>query len=50
VNARAVVLTVTILPGIQLAPDVDNKLFTFFINGCFSCLLSYLPLNLMVIY
>jgi ubiquinone biosynthesis protein len=31
VNALAVAFTVAILPGIQLAPDVDNRLITFLV-------------------
>ena len=40
VNALAVALTVAILPGIQLAPDVDNSAITILVylvlGGIFS--------------
>ena len=53
VNALAVVLTVTLLPGIQLAPDVDNRLITILVylvlGGLFGLINAFIrPLVLLV--
>ncbi|MFC1921769.1 AarF/UbiB family protein [Chloroflexota bacterium] len=53
VNALAVALTVAILPGIQLAPDVDNQLITILVylvlGGLFGLINSFIrPLVLLV--
>jgi putative membrane protein len=53
VNALAVALTVAILPGIQLAPDVDNQLITIMVylvlGGIFGLINAFIrPLVLLV--
>jgi ubiquinone biosynthesis protein len=53
VNALAVALTVAILPGIQLAPDVDNRLITILVylilGGIFGLINAFIrPLVLLV--
>jgi len=53
VNALAVALTVAILPGIQLAPDVDNQLITILVylilGGIFGLINAFIrPLVLLV--
>jgi ubiquinone biosynthesis protein len=52
-NALAVALTVAILPGIQLAPDVDNRLITILVylvlGGLFGLINAFIrPLVLLV--
>jgi putative membrane protein len=53
VNALAVAFTVAILPGIQLAPDVDNRLITILVylvlGGLFGLINAFIrPLVLLV--
>ena len=53
VNAVAVALTVAILPGIQLAPDIDNRMITILVylvlGGLFGLINAFIrPLVLLV--
>ena len=53
VNASAVALTIAILPGIQLAPDVDNRLITILVylvlGGLFGLINAFIrPLVLIL--